>query len=84
LSDIHQFIKASKTILRKDGYLCLVLGKPVATAFLNKDVIEAIDSIISNEGYELLWDKIRPINWHRNHGITSLDNERVSVYILKE
>jgi HD superfamily phosphohydrolase len=84
LNDINEFITRSKTILRKGGYLCLVLGKPVANAFVDINVLDAIDRILIKEGFELLWEKVRPINWHRNHGITSLDKERISVSILKE
>jgi HD superfamily phosphohydrolase len=84
MNDISEFIKSTKSILRIDGYFCLVLGQPVAKAFSKRKVIEEIDRIFLNEGFDLVWNKTRPINWHRNHGITSLDNERVSVYILKE
>jgi HD superfamily phosphohydrolase len=83
LNDIHIFISRTKTILRKGGYLCLVLGSPVANAFKTRNVLDEIDDILVHEGFELLWNKVRPINWHRNHGITSLDSERISVSVLK-
>lgn len=84
ISDMFMFIKSAKALIRKDGYLCIVIGQPEAEAFSKKKVIEEIDDIFLKEGFDLLWYRIRPINWHRNHGITSIDKERVSVYALKE
>ncbi len=83
-SDIRSFIQNMKLLLRKDGYMACVIGEPVAESFKNKLILSQIDKIFNEEGFELIWQKERPINWHRNHGITSLESERISVHILRE
>jgi HD superfamily phosphohydrolase len=83
LEDIKIFATNAKLFLRKNGYLATVFGAPTANSFKDKKIIGMIDEIFSNLGFRLMWSIYRPISKHRNHGVTSLDEERVSVHILE-
>jgi len=84
IDDINIFIEKSKSLIRKNGYLVLVIGEPTAKAFVEYDIIKKINDYIVNNGYTKIWEIERPINWHRNHGLSSLEKERILIYLLNE
>lgn len=83
LADIKIFATNATLFLRKNGYLATVFGAPTANSFKDKDIIGMIDKIFLDLGFRKMWDQYRPISKHRNHGLTSLDKERISVHILE-
>ncbi|KAA6336738.1 hypothetical protein EZS27_015120 [termite gut metagenome] len=83
LDNIKLFAENSKLFLRKNGYLSTIIGAPTANSFRDKKIIARIDEIFENLGFRKIWDTYRPISKHRNHGLTSLDEERISVHILE-
>ena len=83
LNDIKIFAENSKLFLRENGYIATVFGAPTANSFKEKDIISMIDVIFSDLGFQKIWSVYRPISKHRNHGLTSLDKERISVHILE-
>jgi HD superfamily phosphohydrolase len=83
LENIRLFATNAKSFLRKDGYLATVFGAPTANSFKDKDIIGMIDKTFLDLGFRNMWDRYRPISKHRNHGLTSLDKERISVHILE-
>ncbi len=84
MRDMKVFIDNTKRLIRKDGYLITVIGEPKANAFKDFQILDKLDNQIINNGYKKIWEVDRPISWHRNHGISSLDKERISIYILGE
>lgn len=83
LDDFKNFANMSKAFLRKNGYLSLVIGEPTANAFKDKYIFENIDLIMQNAGFRLIWEKMRPISKHRNHGLRSLNEEKIVLYVLE-
>ena len=83
LEDIKIFATNAKLFLRQNGYLATVFGAPTANSFKDKDIISMIDELFSDLGFRQIWSVYRPISKHRNHGVTSLNKERVSVHILE-
>lgn len=83
LADIEIFATNAKLFLRQNGYLATVFGAPTANSFKDKDIINMIDEIFSNLGFRQIWSVYRPISKHRNHGVTSLNKERISVHVLE-
>lgn len=81
--NINKFAQKSSEMLRSGGFLCTVIGVPQAKAFVDRNIMEKIDSIFKNNGFELFWEINRPINWHRNHSYSSLKEERVAVHVKK-
>lgn len=79
---IEQFARNAALLLRSGGFLATVFGSPVAKAFKNVNVINRIDESFRAAGFTLLWDRVRPIHWHRNQGYQRVLNERVSVHVL--
>ena len=77
---VRAFARLVEKMLRKGGYLATVLGQPVAANFRSRRIIEQFDTILEEEGLEPLWHTYRRINWHRNHGYSRLERERVSVH----
>jgi HD superfamily phosphohydrolase len=82
-SSIEQFARNAALLLRSGGFLATVLGSPVARSFKEMKVIEKIDEILRGAGFDLLWDRTRPIHWHRNQGYQRLLKERVSVHVRR-
>lgn len=82
--DMEIFINNTKKLIRKDGYLVTVVGEPKANAFKNFQILNTLENKIISNGYTKIWEVDRPISWHRNHGISSLDKERISIFILEE
>lgn len=80
---MRKFAKQSALLLKKNGFLATVIGAPQATAYKKSKVLEEIDKIFEEEGFELFWETNRPISWHRNHGYARLKEERVAVHILR-
>jgi len=79
---MRRFIEGASKLVRKNGYLAMVIGAPVSTAFKDKEVLCGVDEIFREAGFDRMWDVLRPINWHRNHGYARLNNERVSVHVF--
>jgi len=71
-------------LLRKSGFLCTVLGAPVAKAFESVKVFDEFEGILKKQGFSLVWSTFRPVQWHRNHGYAHLKEERVAVHILRK
>ncbi|MGD9994955.1 MAG: DNA methyltransferase [Salinivirgaceae bacterium] len=84
MQDMEVFINNSKRLIRKDGYLITVIGEPKANAFKDFQILNILEDKIVNNGFKKIWEVDRPISWHRNHGISSLDKERISIYVLQE
>jgi HD superfamily phosphohydrolase len=82
ISDIAKFGQSAASLLRSGGYLAMVLGTPVATAFQGHQVLDTVDSVLADCGFELIWDTWRSISWSRNHGYARLKRERISVHQL--
>lgn len=80
--DIRNFAQNTTTVLSKGGFLAIVVGAPVAKSFANKNIFGMYDRILNEEGYNLLWSKMRSVQWHRNHGYERLKEERIAVYEL--
>lgn len=78
-----KFAKLAAQMIRPGGFLATVLGAPVAERFKDISVLEKFDRGLSQHGFELLWEKERTINWHRNHGYARLKNERVAVHVRR-
>ena len=83
LEGIKTFATNAKLFLRQNGYLATVLGAPTANSFKDKDIIGMVDEVFSDLGFRQIWSVNRPISKHRNHGVTSLKEEKVSVHILE-
>ncbi|MEX0715159.1 MAG: HD domain-containing protein [Planctomycetaceae bacterium] len=81
---LRRFADVARQMLRPGGYLATVLGTPKAKAFAEIDLIAECDNILSEAGFERLWTRWRPINWHRNHGYAHLKRERLTVYAIPE
>jgi len=77
---LGQFATNALHLLRPGGFLAIVLGAPVARAFKGVRVLERVDSILAERGFDLIWNQWRPIHWHRNQGYQRLRQERVAVY----
>lgn len=84
LEDMELFVLNSKRLIRKGGYLITVIGEPQANAFKDSSILQILENKIINNGFDKLWEIDRPISWHRNHGISSLDKERISIFVLNE
>jgi len=68
--------------LRPGGFLATILGAPVAESFADADIFAKTDAILADQGFSMLWSKMRPIHWHRNHGYARLKEERIAVFAL--
>lgn len=82
-SSLEKFAQNSAKLLRSGGFLATVLGNPVAERFKGVRVLDRVDRIYREAGFELLWNHSRRINWHRNQGYQRLLRERVSVHVLQ-
>jgi SAM-dependent methyltransferase len=82
ISDIAKFAQTAAALLRPGGYLGVVLGAPVATAFEGREVVREVDGVLADYGFTHVWDTWRSISWSRNHGYARLKQERISVHQL--
>ncbi len=78
-----KFTQGAAQLLRRGGFLAIVLGNPVAKSFKGMKIADRVDGIIREIGFELLWNQVRPIHWHRNQGYQRLKRELVSVYVRR-
>lgn len=83
ISDIAKFVQSAAVLLRAGGYLSIVLGTPVATAFEGRKVLDDVDAVLVDCGFQLIWHTWRSISWSRNHGYARLKQERLSVHQLR-
>jgi hypothetical protein len=81
--DMRKFVRNCSTLLKPSAFLATVIGAPVAKAYQDDKILERLDEIFFEEGFELFWETRRPINWHRNHGYARLKEERIAVHIKK-
>jgi hypothetical protein len=78
---LDSFASISARVLRKGGFLAVVLGQPVAQQYRDANVSERLEESLQRCGFEPLWQVDRPIHWHRNHGYARLKKERISVHV---
>ena len=83
MSDIMKFAQSAALLLRTGGYLAIVLGTPVATAFEGRRVLDDVDKVLADCGFQPIWQAWRSISWSRNHGYARLKQERLSVHQLR-
>jgi hypothetical protein len=83
LCDFTSFAAVASRLLRPGGFLATVLGAPVAKSFADVNILAKTDCILKEKGFTMLWSKLRPIHWHRNHGYARLKEERVAVFALE-
>jgi len=81
--DMRKFAKNAFCLLKPQGFLATVIGAPIAEAYKENKMLENLDKIFCEEGFELFWNTSRSINWHRNHGYARLKEERIAVHIKK-
>ncbi|MGJ0485607.1 MAG: DNA methyltransferase [Methylomicrobium sp.] len=81
IENMKKFAQFCQVSVRPGGFVALVLGAPVSTSFKDKNILGLIDSIMLEHGFSLLWEKWRPINWHRNHGYERLKTEKLTVFV---
>lgn len=81
--DMRKFAKNASNLIISNGFLATVIGAPVANAYKTNKILEKIDDIFFQEGFDLFWATTRPINWHRNHGYARLKEERIAVHIKR-
>lgn len=80
---LKKFAALSRAMLRSGGFLATVLGAPVASRFQNANVFGQFDGILAEAGFEHVWHHERRISWHRNHGYSRLNTERISVHVAR-
>ncbi len=78
---LDSFVKLAGRVLRKGGFLAIVLGQPLAKQFRNSKVLAHLDNALEANGFCPLWRTDRVIHWHRNHGYARLKKERISVHV---
>jgi HD superfamily phosphohydrolase len=78
---MQAFARLSAKLLRKGGFLAVVLGQPLSERYRDVPVIAEFDECLKQNGFELLWQTDRNIHWHRNHGYARLKKERISVHV---
>ena len=78
---VESFAALAGRLVRKGGYVAVVLGHPHAKAYRDISLTKRLDDALMGRGFELLWSTQRPIYWHRNHGYARLKKERVSVHV---
>ena len=83
VSALESFARLAGKVVRKGGYVAVVLGQPVAKEYRGANVLDRLDEALETNGFEPLWRTDRPIHWHRNHGYARLKKERVSVHLKK-
>jgi HD superfamily phosphohydrolase len=78
---LRSFASLAGRMIRKGGYLAIVIGQPVAKAYRNARVLARLDEFLQSNGFDPLWQTNRMIHWHRNHGYARLKKERISVHV---
>ena len=81
MASIGRFAQLSKRVLRPGGFVAMVVGAPEANNFKDMNVLNSVDAAFLNQGFSLLWETWRPINWHRNHGYERLKTEKLTVFV---
>ena len=81
---IAEFAQSASRLIRPGGYLALVLGKPMARAFAESDVLGMVDDSLAGAGFTPVWNTWRSISWSRNHSYRRLTTERLSVHQLHQ
>jgi hypothetical protein len=81
LEALDSFAFLAGQLVRKGGYVAVVLGHPHAKAYRDVSPTSRLDKALKVQGFELLWSTDRPIHWHRNFGYARLKKERVSVHV---
>lgn len=77
-SALENFARNAAYLIKAGGFLAIVLGTPPGRiSFKEIKVIEKVDQILRNAGFDSLWSRDRPIHWHRNQGYQRLLKERV-------
>jgi HD domain-containing protein len=71
----------ARRVLRKGGFLAIVLGQPVAKQYRNAQLLARLDEVLEKNGFDPVWQTERAIHWHRNHGYARLKKERISVHV---
>lgn len=79
---LGKFAKNAAMLLRPGGFLATVYGAPAAKGFKSYDVIAQFDSILSKQGFKLIWKNLRTIQWRRGYG--AIKSERVAVHVLNK
>lgn len=77
---LDKFAKFCEINVRPGGFVALVIGASETSKFKDFDAIKFIDSLFIKYGFTLLWEKWRPISWHRNHGYEHLKKEKLIVF----
>ena len=80
MAGLEAFAKLAGRVVRKGGFVAVVLGQPVAKKYRDARVREYLDVAMEEQGFERVWVAERKINWHRNHGYARLKTERISVH----
>lgn len=84
MESMNKFAQFCEMTVRPGGFVALVLGAPVSTNFKDKNILDLVDEMMLKHGFSLLWEKWRPINWHRNHGYERLKNEKLTVFVRQD
>lgn len=78
---LDSFVALAARLVRRGGYIAVVLGQPVAKEFRDANIASHLDEALQNAGFEPIWHKDRVIHWHRNYGYARLKKERISVHL---
>lgn len=78
---LNAFAALAARVVRRGGYVAVVLGQPGAKAYRDANAAAHLDMALRAGGFEEVWQKERVIHWHRNHGYARLKKERVSVHV---
>jgi hypothetical protein len=78
---LNSFANLAGRVVRKGGFVAVVLGQPVARQYRDAQVLSSLDGALKENGFESLWHADRAIHWHRNHGYARLKTERISVHV---
>jgi HD superfamily phosphohydrolase len=81
LEGLDSFASVAGQLVRKGGYVAVVMGQPHAKAYRGVSATGRLDKALKAQGFEAVWSTERPIHWHRNHGYARLTKERVSVHV---
>jgi hypothetical protein len=74
LSSLKGFLESSYRVLKKDSYMCLVIGESAS----RKAIIESFEQIVVDTGFDLIFDTERSVPVQRRQ-YPSLNDERVYV-----
>jgi hypothetical protein len=78
---LNSFANLARRVVRKGGFVAVVLGQPVARQYRDAEILTSLDEALKQNGFESLWHTDRAIHWHRNHGYARLKTERISVHV---